>query len=317
MKTRQFLFAGTVVLAALALTSQATAQSCVESPTGLVGWWPGDGTGSDLESGPDAKLLNGAGFAPGLVGDAFSLNNFDAGQDDSVVLPHLMVDGLGDMTVELWVNTTDSLGGIVSGANANANSSNELLLYVQTAAGITPWVKQSSAGVVPAAVSDGAWHHVAFTRRQATGSLYVDGVMVGALPYPPGPVDIGPHGLQLGQEQDCLAGCYDPDQALDGLFDEVAIYDRALTEAEIVSVFDAGAAGKCKPVPVPVGNETIATEEIDALHAEIDALNDRLTAQEQAIEDMESITPQQEQSHSRHWKHRGRHHDKGRKHRRW
>ena len=36
-----------------------------------------------------------------------------------------------------------------------------------------------------------------------------------------------------------------PVEALDGLLDEVSVYDRALTAAEIQAIFDAGSAGKC------------------------------------------------------------------------
>ena len=35
----------------------------------------------------------------------------------------------------------------------------------------------------------------------------------------------------------------------DGLIDEVEIFDRALTAAEIKAIYDAGSAGKRKPAP--------------------------------------------------------------------
>ena len=281
---------GILLFAMVAFAAPGFSQTCVDSPAGLVGWWPADGNGADIESGFDAKLRNGAGYAPGMVGEAFSLNNFDAGQDDSVILPHMLVDGLADMSVELWLNTTDPSGGILTGANGNANASNEFLLFVQTADSVTPWVKQRSAGAVSATLSDGVWHHVAFVRAANNGTLYVDGVRMGTLLYPAGPIDIGPHGLQLGQEQDCLAGCFQPDQALDGLFDEVAIYDRALSETEILTVFNAGAAGKCKPM-APEPTDSVTSEDLEALLAEIDALNERLTIQEQALDDLDTKAP--------------------------
>lgn len=42
------------------------------------------------------------------------------------------------------------------------------------------------------------------------------------------------------------------DQRFDGLVDEVEIFDRALTAAEIQAIFDAGGAGKCKAVTVEI-----------------------------------------------------------------
>lgn len=135
-------------------------------------------------------------------------------------------------------------------------------------------------------LADGAWHHVAFVRERSTGRLYVDGVPIGARSYPEGPLEIGPHGLQLGQEQDCLAGCLDPDQALDGLFDEVTFYGRALSEAEILALVNAGSAGKCKPSPR--AGDAVLVERIDALQTELEAFGNRLMDQEIRLDDMQT-----------------------------
>ena len=53
---------------------------CLLPPTGLIGWWPGDGTAADIQLGNNGVLMNGAGFGPGLVKKAF---RFD-GDDDFV-----------------------------------------------------------------------------------------------------------------------------------------------------------------------------------------------------------------------------------------
>lgn len=269
----------------------AAAQACVDAPAGLVGWWPGDGDAVDLVWQRDARLVGGAGFAPGLVGDAFALDGFAGGQDDAVLLPHDRVEGLSDLTVELWVNTTDEAGGLLSGANGAPNGSNELLLYVQSAAGITPWIKERRIAEVPAPIADGAWHHLAFTRLGGQGSLYLDGRLVAVQDFPTGVLDLGPNGLQIGQEQDCLGGCLAPDQALDALVDEVSIYGRALDAAEVAAIFDAGAAGKCKPEAEPdPGSEPppVLLEELDALRMELEMLNERVALQDQAIVELEA-----------------------------
>jgi len=36
------------------------------------------------------------------------------------------------------------------------------------------------------------------------------------------------------------------DEALDGLLDEIEIFDRALDASEVRAIFEADAAGKCK-----------------------------------------------------------------------
>lgn len=56
---------------------------CVPPPSGMVGWWPGDGDASDIADGNDGTLVNGATTAAGKVGQSFS---FD-GVDDAVIVP--------------------------------------------------------------------------------------------------------------------------------------------------------------------------------------------------------------------------------------
>src|SRR5882724_11467666 len=56
---------------------------CLLPPTGLVGWWTGDGSANDIQLGNNGVATNGASFAPGLVKQAF---RFD-GEDDFVDVP--------------------------------------------------------------------------------------------------------------------------------------------------------------------------------------------------------------------------------------
>ena len=37
-----------------------------------------------------------------------------------------------------------------------------------------------------------------------------------------------------------------------GMVDEVSLYDRELSPAEIAGIYNAGSAGKCKPQPEPI-----------------------------------------------------------------
>ncbi len=50
---------------------------CIQPPAGLVIWWPGDGNANDFIGGNHGVVQNGAAFAPGLVGEAFSLDSVD------------------------------------------------------------------------------------------------------------------------------------------------------------------------------------------------------------------------------------------------
>src|SRR6266446_6648244 len=47
---------------------------CAPPPSGLASWWAGEGTASDSEGTNNGALFNGATFAPGKVGHAFSFD---------------------------------------------------------------------------------------------------------------------------------------------------------------------------------------------------------------------------------------------------
>jgi hypothetical protein len=43
----------------------------------MVSWWPADGTANDIQGSNNGTLQNGATFAPGMVGQAFSFDGID------------------------------------------------------------------------------------------------------------------------------------------------------------------------------------------------------------------------------------------------
>ena len=271
-----FFIRGVISICAL-LAGPAAAQTCIEPAAGLLGWWTGDGDSIDLQSGLHGVALNGAAYSPGLVGDAFDFNGVDDGRDDRVDLPASALDGLEDFTVEMWVQSEDDQGAWLSGASdGGAGFDNEILLF-QGTNGIQAAVRSEGTGSLPILLNDGAWHHLAYRRSGAIGMLYADGVVIDTRSVPTEPLEIGPGGLMLGQEQDCLGGCFDPEQGFDGRVDELAIYDRALSEEEIIEIFDAREAGKCKPP-----SKADLLQQIDELETELDTARDRLTELEAA-----------------------------------
>jgi hypothetical protein len=91
------------------------------------------------------------------------------------------------------------------------------------------------SGVVP---QTNVWYHVAGTWGAGGIRLYVNGLLRGSDPYP-GPV---PNYVQYG----LLGRSSWPNSVTDGLIDEFALYNRALSPDEIAAIYTAGSAGKCK-----------------------------------------------------------------------
>ena len=75
----------------------------------------------------------------------------------------------------------------------------------------------------------------------------MDGILKGTRALATGARVIDQNGLWLGQEQDCVGGCFSANQAFTGVIDEVEIFNRALSAAEVEAIYDAGSAGKIKP----------------------------------------------------------------------
>jgi hypothetical protein len=112
-------------------------------------------------------------------------------------------------------------------------STNQVAVGLSTAAGgriklgvrtggITMW--RSAGPVLQVAASAGVWHHVVYSYDGTTQRLYLDGAQADTTTAS---VDVGPVTvLRLGTQQS-LSELYAGD------LDEVRIYDRALSSAEV------------------------------------------------------------------------------------
>jgi hypothetical protein len=201
---------------------------------GLVGWWPGEGNANDIVGTNNGTLVNGAGFAPGEVGQAFS---FD-GVSSYVSIPDSpsLDTFVSSITIETWIRmnqlTADwNWEGIVTKGNSSWR--------LQVTAGAKT-VAFSATGVSPHAdlygsrsVYDGQWHHVAGVYDGTNMFLYVDGTLDVSQPAT-GSISQNSLPLCIGQTADST-GYY-----FNGLIDEASIYNRALTASEIQTDYAAG-----------------------------------------------------------------------------
>ena len=241
-------------------TATSTPRECTQPPSGLVSLWAGDGTASDATGRNPGAASGQVAYGPGMVGDAFSFNGAsEVRVEDSISL------NPQELTIEAWVFPTATDGKIDIIVNKEANRSpfqyemgirgsdepsvgslpvGELAFYLDGIQGLPreyyAWV--SGGGIIPTY----AWTHVALVFDGSSARAYINGVpsravseLTGSLTTTTGPLKIG------SRADDTIA--MDPDDRFNGLIDEVALYDRALSPAEIQTIFSAGSAGKCKP----------------------------------------------------------------------
>ena len=199
----------------------------------LVAHWPGDDSGAEVIGARDATAVNGAAFGPGKIGQAFSL---DGGNDYFQVADDpLWTFGSNDFTVALWVNfdsispgpvtvapntliAHDQGGGSIPKWAFSYNASGSLIFHVN-GAGST--FVTSPSTFFPAT---GDWHHVAVTRTGTTFSFFADGLPLGASSGPATIPDAAAP-LTIGQAEGL--------GFLDGLIDDVRIYDSALSAGDV------------------------------------------------------------------------------------
>ncbi len=251
-----FLCAAPILLAA-ALVPASAATSCYPPPSGVIGWWTGDGTASDFFGAYNATLQgSAAASATGMVAQAFS---FD-GTNGYAEIPDAAAFHPTNLTIEAWVrfNSLDSAGlgecpageqflvfkqntryGDFEGFDLNKTRISGVDVFkfmISSSEGRSVEIDSS------AALATGVWYHVAAVRGSNFVQLYVNGQLQAgaAVTFPQ---DYGTMPLYFG-----TSGQSYWDRKLNGTLDEVTLYNRALSSTEIASIYAAGAAGKCKNV---------------------------------------------------------------------
>ena len=227
---------------------------CMPAPSGLVGWWQGEGNANDSAGTNNGALsASGATYASGKVGQAF---RFD-GTNGFVQIPDADALKPTNITVEAWVWLDPSLpsgrGGeqIVFKKNTmSAWFEGYSLIKTTIDNGDGTFTDRfqfcvSRNGNQVAINSQtiaqrGVWYHVAATYDGNQSILYINGVAEAAatpgfaLDYDVTPVFIG------------TSGTWPPYLGMfGGIIDEASIYNRALSTNEIQAIYNAGSAGKC------------------------------------------------------------------------
>lgn len=216
---------------------------CAPLPAGAVSWWRAENNALDELGGNHGTLLGGAGFAAGKVGQAFKLDGYD--QHVSIAPTTSLDVGKGPgFTVEAWINPTNLPG---NNSSPIFHWSDITYFWIESGGRLAGNVRDtngvdhyliSASGIVQA----NQFQHVAMSYDRASGAakLVWNGVVVASNNF--GNVVARTAGtLVLGQYNACCDRFY-------GLIDEPTVYGRALGDAEVVSIYNTGLAGKC-PVP--------------------------------------------------------------------
>ena len=226
-EVRSFWSLAMVLLSLTVLAQPADAQA------GLAAHWKlddgsGPTAGDSSGNGNSGALQNGPTWTAGQVGGALSLD----GVDDYVDIPNSpSLSPTGAITLAAWVNSRAPASGVVQ----------MILGKYSGAVGGPYFLRIQGSGVVRFGVAGtnltgarvlnaNTWYHVAATYDGAQMRLYVNGALDGSVAKTGAMTDNGLN-VNIGQ----LVGS---GGSFNGLLDDVRVYDRGLSAAEVLGVYD-------------------------------------------------------------------------------
>jgi hypothetical protein len=212
----------------------------------LIGWWKLDaGIGTVAPDwsghGNHGEIIEPQWLTPGWIGE--SALNFGNGR--YMAIRSLVLDDPNgtEVTVSAWIRTSDSVMQTIVSFDRSEYWRLEAGDSQYAGPGKIGWEVSTSTGVVDLAsqklVDDGQWHHVAGVFDNGLMTLYIDGApdvsAAGGNTFGTGTVR---YGFIASQSE---ATVFDGDRSgspgyFNGGLDDVRIYDKALTEAEIAQV---------------------------------------------------------------------------------
>jgi hypothetical protein len=271
MKTKIFFSAAlflTLITAAQAQTLPAYLPS-----DGLVGWWPFNGNANDESGNGNNGTVNGAALTADRFGVLNSAYGFD-GLDDFINFNNnqSLIFNSADFTVAFWVKRSELIpigsydngagfmkwdhGFATPGANEFACAfsdlpgyENKFVFSVESSNSIFFTLSQTT-------IDDGNWFYVTGQRNGDSLKVYVNGIAEAATFI--GDIIINNVG------RDLLLATYSNNQINPGpinytnaIFDDIAIYNRALSQEEITALYTGEPVNTpttCNPLPANLQN---------------------------------------------------------------
>jgi hypothetical protein len=244
---------------ALVWTLWAAGVSHAVLQDGLVSYWPMDGNFSDARGINPGTFVGGGtpAFSTGKFGQGIDLNGVDqfvnVGNSSSLDMSLAGPAQNGHVSISAWFRV-DAFDITWQALLAKGEGSNYRIAR-RDAGSVISYAGGSgdipTMDLVGPSVNDGTLHHVvAISENAVSTRLWVDGTLVetGAAPTLG---NMGNSDLFIGENVQARGRYWD------GLIDDVAIWNRVLTDAEVASLWAGGAGasvGSLIPAPPAPGD---------------------------------------------------------------
>jgi concanavalin A-like lectin/glucanase superfamily protein len=243
------------LVATLLLLAGGTAfgQFSADSDASLVALWRlNDAAGTtatdDSPNGNNGALQGDPEWTPGVLEGALAFDGdgdyVDCGND-------AVFDITEQITLAIWVNANDMLNGehncwLGKGDNAYAikhQSGNNLEFFIYSG----DWYSTNYTTDLDTLI--GEWHHMTGTFDGDELLFYLDGEVAETLAFS-GAISTATHNVTLGENSQATGRYFD------GMLDDARIYNRALTQEEILIVMLGGTTPELASDPSPESEAT-------------------------------------------------------------
>jgi len=218
----------------------------VQVPADIAAWWPANGDVHEVIHGNhDVEFVpRGVNFGPGEQGQGFIFNGVDEIGRVSASADLDVGTSVAGLTIELWAKPSKAQDTPLVHWNNEANGGPRGAALWQYTGGVglmaelPDTANQPHTLIANGVFTAGVWTHVAVTYDKTSGlmQLYRDGIKVGEQ-------QVGVFTPQTTLP--LLFGARISDNRYyQGALDEVTLYRRALTQGELLAIYNAGTAGK-------------------------------------------------------------------------
>jgi subtilisin-like proprotein convertase family protein len=240
---------------------------------GLTDWWPADDNTVDIVGTNNGTIpYNDVTFDVGEVGRAFTFSGISpnpaVGYEGNEVDFGTNVSNFGtnDFTVDFWIkqpaSATGEIGILEKRPECDALKSawdikcGRVWSFAASRPGqffVENWgdnIENFGIWFSSKPVNDGVFHHAAFVRNGTNYLIYIDSVLdANVIAYATGIANISNSVMFRAGQAVCVppgipSGENDGSQPLEGDLDELDLWQRALSPAEVHAIFAAGSLGK-------------------------------------------------------------------------
>ena len=229
----------------------------------------------------NGSIIGGGAYLTnsGRFGNALYLNGTGTNTATNIVLISSKVTDTSvspSWTLGCWLKTTTAGAVLLYQGDGTWSSSGQTTFLLNansagtagTKGGVVRWGGGFLTGTT--ALNDGNWHFLTLVNNGGAESIYVDGNVDTVISSMSGALASGANQTWIGGSPDTDAGAV----KMTGLIDEVCVFDRALTQAQIRAIVTNAPTTGSLPAASAVSVATGATLDLSGLSQTVAALSD-------------------------------------------